>query len=169
MKLDFFKRADILGEPVSLSVAGRDTHQTYLGALLSLVYIGLTLAAGVIITRDYFDTTNPSVVQSTQEFYEYPEIDLNANGFGYTILIQDASVGIVKAEEVSKYVTLFALQNEKLLYFNSEGKIVNSEVKNHLLPMVPCNTLSREEIEALSASSYQMNLLSARNKKTGSV
>ena len=70
MKLDFFKRADILGEPVSLSVAGRDTHQTYLGALLSLVYIGLTLAAGIKIIYDFFDTTKPGVVQTMQEPFD---------------------------------------------------------------------------------------------------
>ena len=89
MKLGFFKRADILGEPVSLSIAGRDTHQTYFGAILSLIYLGLTCWGAYLIILVFLDTSSPSVVQTVQESYDSPEIDLYANQFTHTVFMLD--------------------------------------------------------------------------------
>ena len=132
MKLDIFKRADILGEPISLTIAGRDTHQTYPGAFLSMVYIGLTCWAAYLIIAEYFDTTSPSVVQTTQESFEYPEISLYDNQLAPTIFLLDNKNRPVPSSEFFKYGVLSAY------LVLAESAVVMSRLQ---INIIPCSQL----------------------------
>ena len=70
------KRLDFLAPEPKLSIGGRRSVQTYLGACLS-VTLALVLTAGwSIIFYDFVRTDTPSVTSQEQFSLVYPEFDL---------------------------------------------------------------------------------------------
>jgi hypothetical protein len=58
-KLEFIKALDIFGGKVEINFNKEGTHKTYIGAILSLLYIGSIIAASFYSIRGYLDTTSP--------------------------------------------------------------------------------------------------------------
>ena len=148
MRLEILKRVDILGEPVNLSIGGQDAHQTYIGAILSFFYITLTIVAIVKIAMDYFDTTNPSVVQTTQESFDFPKIDMFENEIVYSFYLFDENQAPVLPSQAYRYFTGVAVLFESV-YDPSDITYSTANRKTTLIPMIPCYELSQEKIDSL--------------------
>ena len=61
-------RADIFGETVSFEVDGASSHQTYLGALLSLIIIAITLAFALKQKATLFHYEGTSYLEITKPY-----------------------------------------------------------------------------------------------------
>jgi hypothetical protein len=58
-RLEFIKGLDIFGGKAEVNFNKEGTHKTYIGAMLSLLYVGSIIAASFYNVRDYFDTSSP--------------------------------------------------------------------------------------------------------------
>ena len=65
-KLEFIKALDMFGGKAEINFNKEGTHKTYLGAILSLCYIGSIIAVSFYSIRDYLDTTSPQTIFETQ-------------------------------------------------------------------------------------------------------
>ena len=66
---DKVKVFDIFGSSVSFNVKGNSTHRTYMGAVLSLIMIGITLTYAfkqLSVMTSYGDTAHQSTLEEQQ-------------------------------------------------------------------------------------------------------
>ena len=76
---------DILGRPMNLTLQGKSKHQTWLGAIMSFLALGITLISAVVSFSKYVDTTTPSIRTELSTLKEYIPIDLLKNEIFFVI------------------------------------------------------------------------------------
>ena len=147
--LAYLKRLDVLGHPVALTVAGKATFQTYVGALLSLVYLTLSSVAAYVIIAQFFDTKYPTVVQTTQTSSDFQTMELYQSQFAHTILIIDSNGKFAKADEYLNYGTWKSVQQTiKPNYLSPEKRQILESIP---IEIVPCKNIQKKVRQELYA------------------
>ena len=135
MKLDFFKRADILGQPVSLTVGDSESHQTYCGAVLSLLYLAAIAIVVFFVGRGMIDTSNPSVIQTIEQSMDFPSMDLKASHMLPIILVIDPTGSAIAEDQLNRYLRFFGRR------FHRSSIGGSSQFKMDIIPLLKCAEL----------------------------
>lgn len=142
--LHTFKRLDILAPDIGLSVRGESGVKTWPGAILSLICVGLFIAASIYVTSDSLATTQPSVVQQTSSSSVYPSINMIEYQKFPALIFYVWPVGALSWDKVSRYVTVIARRLTRQYPDNDISKI---DSKYQEVPLVPCSRLSPKALQ----------------------
>ena len=140
---DMVTRMDALGSPMSLRIGGRSTHQTMYGAVLTLLSLGLTVWSSVGYFYEFYDQTKPSLIVSNREAYNFPKIDMSADGIVPSFFFLYNGEFIPPAE-VQRYVSIKVFSYVR----NTEDQVQPAKL-TELNAVVPCGLMSKDKLNRL--------------------
>ena len=140
---ELFSRMDALGAPVSLRIGGRATHQTVYGAVLTLASLALTVWSSVGYLSGFSDLSKPSLVESSQESYAFPKMNLTEDGIAPTIMLMSKNK-FVPAAQVGAFVTIRVIS-----LLRDTADLAQPSKMTLLDGVVPCSQLSRDKVSRL--------------------
>ena len=136
-KISTIKTIDFLSPSVGLNINGNSSLQTFTGAAVSALFIGVFMTMSVMTVQDYFDTTTPKIAQEIVNFESYPTVNLKT-GKHYPMIFFYKSGGseIIPPAELDKYLT------PRLTSYTFNYEVPGAvKVETHDLKIVPCSKL----------------------------
>ena len=100
------KDIDILGHPHTFKYQKRDIYSTTLGGIISLVAILVAWTIIGVFFYEFWDLSNPVVVESITKSTEYPPVDIYSSRFVPQFHLQRGDNMPIPFEEAKKYVTI---------------------------------------------------------------
>ena len=135
---------DFVSRPVGLTVRGKSTVHTKLGAVLSVVCLALYATLSWVTITNYLDTSRPVISYESQSMKHKEKIDVKKSKL-YPILFFFDQVNYLSIEEVYQYV------NPYILYYRkpATGAAITARLK-----LVPCkDLLARGKTDTITAES----------------
>jgi hypothetical protein len=125
----FLNLIDIFGEKVKVYINNRETVTSSLGGTLTIIMLGLVIAASWLIGKDIVYKRNPSTYQESLILRNYPKLNLSYNNFPIAFAVYDYYSLPVKND------TLFKME----VVLNEVTQVNNETYYNStILDLIPC-------------------------------
>lgn len=138
---EVFTGLDILGKPIPLRIAGRESHKTLHGAVLTLLIVSLTSWSIHGAFQNYFDTRHPNVIAFQEESYTYPRINLGSDGISPILVITEGQ-NLIPPDQVKRYVNI----NVSAIKLNPRENPGTAQTTT-LGEAIPCSQIRKETAE----------------------
>ena len=125
------KKADVLAEAPKLKVNNSSSYQTFIGGLISLSLIFLSIIGSLYFGKELYNKDNPIIIDSISDFDEITPLYLNNSAFEFYFVVE--------------YDNYTYYNNPKVFQFRAyEERIIQIEGVQNLysreLEMQPCKT-----------------------------
>ena len=121
-KYNFFKSLDFFGLDFNFSIDGHEKFKTTSGAVLTFLYIILTIGLFFGFGVDLYQRKRPKV-SNNNKIIPYEEIGLSNNNFTFAFRVEDRQAAMVKNDSViSIELTYFyyVMEDGKWFYLSGE-------------------------------------------------
>lgn len=132
---------DVLAPPVTLNIGGHQSLKTVGGGLVSILYLGVVLAAAYMSVMKYFDNTNPDVTK--QVLIRDNARDINLHSYRMLPILTFYYQGLhnLNLSEVSKFLTMDVYTLDYHTTIDSNNGELDNKVEYVTVETVPCKTL----------------------------
>ena len=137
----YFKSADMLAQPLTMTLDGRSSMKTVFGSAMTIAY-GLCMLAYVVLSAiEFMDVSRPRLLKLETDDGIYDRIDFkpNSNLFPVIYIFKNDN-NPVKTSDIYKYITPVYIKKRFRLSADFTGKI-STTAELISMPVVPCKQL----------------------------
>ena len=106
----WLKKGDIFAQPLKLRINGEHTHQTYLGVIFTLIWLGSIVAIAVYQLMNMLSYKDPTITLETVNQNSYIKADVGGLGFLPVMIPYKSNLFPIDKADASRYFTAYIQQ-----------------------------------------------------------
>ena len=147
-------KVNILGSPPEFHVAGKSTAPSWIGTILSFVFIILITILGFTFARNALDTENPEIKLESTESPIYPKIELFRHKFFLSVL---PNIPQTSPYRIDQILTVKGhIYSKKSTQAEESGAAASGQQETSILPLLTkkCSEVVDSHVDYLRQHQY---------------